>query len=108
VFLFVAIVLLLLLDSPWNVIACIVSLGLFVGELAFWNGRVRHRSPAAGAETMIGKTAVVVSECRPNGQIRLGGELWEARCNEGADAGETVRVTALEDLTLIVERAAPG
>jgi membrane-bound serine protease (ClpP class) len=55
---------------------------------------------------MIGKTGVVVSECRPNGQIRLGGELWEARCNEGADAGETVRVTALEDLTLIVERAA--
>jgi membrane protein implicated in regulation of membrane protease activity len=36
--------------------------------------------------------------------VRIGGELWEARCADGADAGETVRVVGLSGLTLLVER----
>jgi membrane-bound serine protease (ClpP class) len=38
--------------------------------------------------------------------VRLQGELWRARCAEGADAGEQVRVVALDGLTLLVEPAA--
>jgi membrane protein implicated in regulation of membrane protease activity len=45
----------------------------------------------------------VVVACRPSGQVRLHGELWEANCAAGADVGEAVRVTALDDLTLVVE-----
>jgi membrane protein implicated in regulation of membrane protease activity len=30
------------------------------------------------------------------------GELWEARCAEGADVGERVRIEALDGLTLVV------
>ena len=41
----------------------------------------------------------------PVGQIRVDGELWRARCEEGADPGETVEVEQLgPDLTLIVRR----
>jgi membrane protein implicated in regulation of membrane protease activity len=46
----------------------------------------------------------VTEPCRPDGQVRLNGELWEARCAEGADRGETVRVTGREGLKLVVER----
>jgi membrane protein implicated in regulation of membrane protease activity len=59
-----------------------------------------------GPETLVGETAQVVTPCRPTGQVRLQGELWQARCEEGADVGEHVRVRALEGLTLIVERRA--
>ncbi|MGH3047779.1 MAG: NfeD family protein, partial [Gaiellaceae bacterium] len=59
-----------------------------------------------GPETLIGATAEVVAACRPRGQVRLQGELWQARCEEGADVGERVRVRALEGLTLLVDRAA--
>jgi membrane protein implicated in regulation of membrane protease activity len=107
-FFFLALLLLLLLPSPWNAIGCVASLGLFAGEVVFWNRRVRHRRPAAGAETMIGKSGVVVSECRPNGQVRLEGEIWEARCDEGAAPGETVVVTGRTGLTLLVERTTPA
>jgi membrane protein implicated in regulation of membrane protease activity len=48
----------------------------------------------------------VVTRCAPLGQVRLQGELWRARCEEGADPGERVRVRALDGLTLVVERAA--
>jgi membrane protein implicated in regulation of membrane protease activity len=36
--------------------------------------------------------------------VHLSGELWQARCDEGADVGETVRVESLDGLTLIVAR----
>ena len=46
----------------------------------------------------------------PVGQVRLNGEIWEARCEAGAGTGERVRVTGRKRLTLIVEPVAkaPG
>jgi membrane protein implicated in regulation of membrane protease activity len=60
----------------------------------------------AGAETLLGRTATVIAACKPVGQVRLAGEseIWRARCAEGAERGETVRVVGLDELTLIVER----
>jgi membrane protein implicated in regulation of membrane protease activity len=40
----------------------------------------------------------------PVGQVRVRGELWEARCSEGAGVGESVRLARIEGLTLVVER----
>ena len=104
VFLIAAFLFLLLLPSPWNLIIFAVCIPLFLGELAFWNRTVRHRRVQSGAETLIGKTGTVVSTCRPDGQVRLGGEIWEARCEGGADQGETVAIVSRDDLTLVVER----
>ena len=57
---------------------------------------------------MIGQTAEVVEPCRPVGQVRVHGELWEARCAAGAAVGDTVRITALEGLTLTVAPVSAG
>jgi membrane-bound serine protease (ClpP class) len=51
---------------------------------------------------MIGRLAEVVAPCHPTGQVRVQGELWEARCAEGADVGQSVRIEALDGLTLVV------
>ena len=102
-----AVVLLVVLPSPWNLIAFIVLLPLWVLELAFWGRTVRGRRRAVGAHTMIGRHALVISPCRPLGQVRLDGEIWKARCEQGASSGEMVRVTAIERLTLVVEHASP-
>jgi membrane-bound serine protease (ClpP class) len=104
-FVFVALLLLLLLPSPWNLVGFAAGLVLFVGEVLFWNRRVRGKRIQAGAETLIGEQAVVISECRPSGQVRLEGEIWDARCEAGADAGDTVVVTARDELVLVVERS---
>jgi membrane protein implicated in regulation of membrane protease activity len=104
VFLLVGIVLLFVLPSEWNVVLFAVCLALFLGELVFWNRRVRDRRAQSGAETLIGRTATVVSACHPDGQVRLAGEIWEARCDDGADPGDTVVVTARDDLKLVVAR----
>ena len=45
---------------------------------------------------------MVVRECRPDGQIKVQGELWKAHCAIGVDAGAEVEVTGMEGLTLFV------
>ena len=105
-FLIVAVVLVLLLPSPWNVVGLVGGLLLFMGELAFWNRRVRGRRQVVGTQTLIGKSGTVVSACRPDGQVRVAGEIWAARCEGGADVGESVTVVSWDRLTLGVERRA--
>jgi membrane protein implicated in regulation of membrane protease activity len=106
VLIFLAVVLLLLLPSPWNVVGFIVVLPIWVLELFAWNRTVKHRRKAVGAQTLIGKDAVVSTPCRPVGQVRLEGEIWEARCDAGASIGDRVRVIGRDRLTLVVEAAA--
>ena len=102
-FILVALVLLFALPHPWNVVGFAAGLACFAGEVVFWHRTVRGRRAAVGAQTMIGESATVVSPCRPTGQVRLSGEIWAARCEGGADPGDTVEVVAREGLTLVVE-----
>jgi len=108
VLLIVAFVLLIFLPSPWRFVGFGVALLLFLGELGFWNRTVRHRRSAVGAETLIGREAVVSSACRPYGQVRLNGEIWAAHCEAGADEGDPVRVVGRRRLTLDVEPLVDG
>ena len=90
---------------PWNVLVILAGLGVETGEV-IWGLRLARRwKPKTGAEAMIGREAEVVSPCRPLGQVRVHGELWQASCAEGADPGERVRIDRIDGLTLIVARA---
>ena len=95
----------LVLPTPWDYAAVAAGGAIEVGEAALWWRWTHRRRPAVGAEALIGAEAVVLEECRPFGRVRLNGELWRARCDDGADAGETVVVRALDGLTLVVDRA---
>jgi len=110
VFLLLAIVLLVVLPSPWGVVGFAIGLVCFAGEVLFWQRRVRGRRAQVGAHTLIGESGTVVTPCRPTGQVRVSGEIWAAHCELGADLGETVTVVGRRQLTLVVERAAdaPG
>ena len=105
-FLGLALVLLLVLPSPWNSVGFVIGLVLFAGEVVFWNRTVRQRRAQTGADTLIGQIATVITACRPDGQVRLLGEIWEAHCEEGADPGDSVMVAAHDELKLVVERPA--
>ena len=101
-----AFILLFLLPSPWNLIGFFVAIPLWFVELLAWNRTVKHRRRVVGVQTLIGKDATVTEPCRPSGQVRLAGEIWAARCDAGADPGDTVRVVGRDDLTLVVEPVA--
>jgi membrane-bound serine protease (ClpP class) len=96
---------LVFLPWPWNLVAILGGAAVEVGELAWGLSLARRWKPKTGAEAMIGEEARVVAACRPLGEVRVQGELWQARCDEGADAGETVRIESIDGLTLVVSPA---
>jgi membrane protein implicated in regulation of membrane protease activity len=93
------------LPAGWALPLILLAAVVEIGETLFWVWLSRRRGVQMGPETLIGATGEVVSACTPLGQVRVGGELWRARCEEGAEPGDRVRVRALSDLTLVVERA---
>lgn len=93
------------LPSPWGIPVVAVAAVVEVAETLFWIWLSRRRSVQMGPETLVGATGEVVTPCTPLGQVRVQGELWRARCDDGAAAGERIRVLALDGLTLVVERA---
>lgn len=103
-FFVLGIVLVLVLPDPWNWTALGICIILGSFEVFGWSRRVRHLDVRVGSETLIGQRARVVTTCRPVGQVSVAGELWQARCEAGADEGETVTVVARDELLLTVER----
>jgi membrane-bound serine protease (ClpP class) len=90
--------------TPWGVLLIGGAAVVEVAESLFWIWLSKRRRAAVGAEALIGRSAEVVRTCRPLGYVRLAGELWQARCEDGADRGERVSVVGLDGLVLLVER----
>jgi membrane protein implicated in regulation of membrane protease activity len=91
------------LPSPWGLVAVVLGGTLDIAEtglLIWWSKR---RRATVGAETLVGKTGIAASDLWPEGQVKIGGEIWRARCAGGCDAGTSVVVRAIEGLTLVVE-----
>jgi membrane protein implicated in regulation of membrane protease activity len=100
--LIVFIILSLFVPWPWNLLVLAGGVIAEVGEV-IWGRRLARRWRAkTGVQTMIGSPAEVVAPCRPTGQVRVHGELWGAICHDGADVGDTVRIDAIDELTLTV------
>jgi membrane protein implicated in regulation of membrane protease activity len=95
----------LVLPPAWRLPVVLAGGAVEVAESAFWIWLSKRRRPSVGVETLVGVRATVVRECRPVGQVRVQGELWQARCEDGADPGDEVTVEAVVGLTLVVSRS---
>ncbi len=99
---------LLFLPSPWNVLAIVAAA---VWEVCFavvgirWS---RRRKAQVGVQMLVGKLGEATTALAPQGQVKINGEIWEARAKEAARAGDTVRVTRVDGLMLEVEPAEPS
>jgi membrane-bound serine protease (ClpP class) len=94
---------LFVLPSPWGLVAIVVGASIEIGEAWFWIRFTQRRRAVTGVEGLIGRRGRVVEACRPDGRVRVNGELWRAHCPAGADVGDDVRVVGIDDLTLLVE-----
>jgi membrane-bound serine protease (ClpP class) len=104
----------MLYDAPevgfrvsWAVILPTVgsTAGLFVWAVSA-GVRAMRRPAVTGAAGMVGRLAVARGELAPEGHVNVDGEIWRAVAEDGTiPAGEKVRVTAVDGLTLRVSRA---
>ena len=93
------------LPSPWGLVAVVVAGVLDIAETALFIWWSKRRRATVGVETLVGETGVAVGELWPTGQVRVNGEIWQARCEGGCDSGTAVVVRSVEGLTLVVDPA---
>lgn len=86
-----------------------IFIALISGLLYWLIAKSMKRRPETGAESLIGGKAEVVSKSstgdHPQYLVRFQGELWSAHCLDILQPGETVNITALDGLRLVVERS---
>jgi membrane-bound serine protease (ClpP class) len=96
---------LLFLPYPWNVIAIAAAA---VWEVCFavvgirWS---RRRRSQVGVQNLVGKLGEATTALAPRGQVKINGEIWEAKASSLARTGDTVRVIRVDGLMLEVEPA---
>jgi membrane-bound serine protease (ClpP class) len=85
-----------------------LAFGLITAFLLRLAIRARRSKVRMGGDAMIGQIAVVTQPLTPTGQVLVNGELWQAEPAAPTEpviqGGEQVRVRALRDLTLLVDR----
>jgi membrane protein implicated in regulation of membrane protease activity len=94
---------LFVLPEPWGLVALLGALVVEVGEATLLVRWSRRRRAQVGAEALVGAEGVALGALQPEGQVRVGGEIWRARSEAPIAAGGCVRVRAVESLTLVVE-----
>jgi membrane-bound serine protease (ClpP class) len=80
---------------------------MFIGLTFFVLGslrRARKASALVGEHAMRGLSARVLDWSENEGHVFAQGERWQARSAEAFTPGETVEVTNIIDLTLVVRR----
>ena len=68
---------LFVLPSPWGLVVVLGAACLEVVEIT-WGIRLARRRSTVGAQTLVGREAVVVRALEPDGQVTIDGERWQA------------------------------
>lgn len=60
--------------------------------------------PTTGQEGLIDEIGTALTDVQQEGRIKIHGEIWNARCEEKINKGESVRVLGVEGLVLKITR----
>ena len=109
---------LMLFDSPLPelqlglpfIISTMLALALIMAGLMRLVIKAQLRPAVTGSSGMIDEVGRTLTLIEPGGSGRVAthGEIWKATSNEAIGEGESVRVTAVDGMTLTVRRSASG
>jgi membrane-bound serine protease (ClpP class) len=80
-----------------------LAFGLITTLLVRLAWRAQRNKVLIGPEALVGAEAIVQQPLAPRGQVLVHGELWMAESGSPVDAGDRVRVRAVQGLTLLVD-----
>jgi membrane-bound serine protease (ClpP class) len=93
------------LPSPWGLVAVAIGATLEIIEAGFFIWYSKRRQASVGVDSLVGKRGVAIDALWPEGQVRVAGEIWKARCAGGCDPGTAVVVRRIDGLVLDVDPA---
>ena len=92
------------LPAPWSWVVVAAAVSIDAIEITIWL-RIRRSKSITGPDALIGVRGTTITVCRPEGRVKIQGQIWKAQCPRGADAGEQVVVTGVDELMLSVDPA---
>jgi membrane-bound serine protease (ClpP class) len=93
------------LPSPWGVAVVVIAGVVDLVEVGVGLWWTKRRKATVGIESLLGKRGVAIDALWPEGQIRVDGEIWAARCRGGCDPGSPVVIRRIDGLVLEVDPA---
>lgn len=95
-----------LVSVSWSVILAMTGVTtLFFLFIVGMGLKAQKLKPVTGAHSMVGKTGEAMSIINLEGMVKVNGEMWKAESLSGMiEAGESIVVKEIRNLTLFVER----
>jgi membrane-bound serine protease (ClpP class) len=89
----------------WHIlIPTLLIVSAFFVTLASLAFKAQMSRPRTGGDGLVKETGIVKNRIDPEGKVLIHGELWYARAKEPIEEGVKVRVVAVDNLVLTVER----
>jgi len=83
-----------------TIVAVIIALIFYVGVKA------QFKRVKTGKEALIGAKGIATTDLKPNGEVRVLGEFWEATAKNGEiTTGQAVEVIGMDGMFLVVKPA---
>jgi len=91
--------------NSWFNILIVIGIIAFLAASIYYGIKAHRGQVLAGKEELIGKTAEVLTDMDPKGEVFIQGERWTAILNEGhTQPGEEVTITKVDGLKLWVTK----
>ena len=91
------------LDAPWRYLVAGGLLVVDVFEIYIWL-RWRKQRSMTGAEGIVGARGTALTDCDPEGQVKVKGQIWKAWAADPVHANDDVVVTGVDGIRLNIAR----
>ena len=83
-----------------------IAIGIAFSVFAYKITELKKMKAKVGSELILNSTGVVVKKLEPLGEVRVQGEIWRAKTEDGStvEEGKKVKVVARQGLILIVRK----
>jgi membrane-bound serine protease (ClpP class) len=94
------------MEISMNIIILVVILtALFFLFAITFAIKAQRKKPVTGPEGIVGELGIAFSNLKPNGEVKVHGEIWNAESIDGEiNKGEEISVTKITNLKLFVKR----
>jgi membrane-bound serine protease (ClpP class) len=96
--------------EPWIEVVGDMAKGVAIGIFVVFSismvlaRRAMKKPVSVGKETIIGQIGFAATDIKPDGMVKVKGELWRATSTEHIEKGEEIVVKDLKGLVLVIEK----
>jgi membrane-bound serine protease (ClpP class) len=82
----------------------LIIVALIIAAIFYVGVKAQFKTVKTGKEALVGAKGIATTDLKPNGEVRVTGEFWQATVKEGdIAAGQTVEVVGMEGMFLVVK-----